>query len=111
VINSADYVAEGISSSVTQTLTSLSIQVTLSYKGFNLSMLMSYTAGEIFTRKLIAAIQGRGLTADTEDRLNILLFYQVLLRQEQTNTTQINNSSYYFNNLGFGPSEEFMTAR
>jgi hypothetical protein len=25
----------------------------LSYKGFNLSMLMSYTAGEIFTRKLL----------------------------------------------------------
>jgi hypothetical protein len=44
-------------------------------------MLMSYTAGEIFTQTI--AIQGRGLTADTEDRLNTFLFYQVLLRQEQ----------------------------
>jgi hypothetical protein len=43
-------------------------------------------------------------TADTEDRLNTFILPGVT-QTGATNTTQINNSSYYFNNLGFGPSE------
>jgi TonB-linked SusC/RagA family outer membrane protein len=76
----------------------------ISYRGLNLSMLMSYTAGGDIYSQTIAAIQGRGLTADTEDRLNTFILPGVTATGEP-NTTQINNSSYYFNNLGFGPSE------
>jgi hypothetical protein len=36
-------------------------------------MLMSYTAGGDIYSQTIAAIQGRGLTADTEDRLNTFI--------------------------------------
>jgi len=76
----------------------------ISYRGLNLSMLMSYTAGGDIYSQTIAAIQGRGLTSDTADRLNTFILPGVTGTGE-TNTTQINNSSYYFNNLGFGPSE------
>jgi hypothetical protein len=64
-------------------------------------MLLSYTAGGDIYSQTIAAIQGRGLTADTEDRLNI---YFTVTATGEPNINQINNSSYYFNNLGFGPS-------
>jgi hypothetical protein len=36
-------------------------------------MLLSYTAGGDIYSQTIAAIQGRGLTADTEDRLNTFI--------------------------------------
>jgi hypothetical protein len=65
-------------------------------------MLMSYTAGRYLLANYCCH-KGRGLTADTEDRLNTFILPGV--KTGATNTTQINNSSYYFNNLGFGPSE------
>jgi hypothetical protein len=63
------------------------IQVTISYRGLNLSMLMSYTAGGDIYSQTIAAIQGRGLTADTEDRLNTFILPGVTAT-EQPNTTK-----------------------
>jgi hypothetical protein len=46
-------------------------------------MLMSYTAGGDIYSQTIAAIQGRGLTADTEDRLNTFILPGVTATGEQ----------------------------
>ena len=76
----------------------------VSYKNFNFSFLMNYThGGDIYSRTASVLI-GRGLTTDVVDRLNTFILPGV--KGDGTpNDVQINNSTFYFNNVLFGPDE------
>ena len=91
----------------------LNVSNNFSYKGFNLNFLITHTQGGDIYSRTVSTLLGRGLTTDTTDRLNTFILSGV---QEVTNdagevvdyrenTTQINNSTYYFNNVLFGPDE------
>lgn len=77
---------------------------TFSYKNFNLNFLISYVSGGDIYSQTSAALLGRGLTTDTQDRLQTFILPGV--KEDGTpNDIQINNSTYYFNNVAFGPDE------
>lgn len=80
------------------------ISNTFSYKNFNLNLLWSYTHGGDIYSQTIVSLLGRGLTTDTLDRLQTYILPGVD-PSGNPNTIQINNSSYYFNNVMYGPSE------
>ena len=74
------------------------------FKNFNLNFLISYVSGGDIYSQTTAALLGRGLTTDTVDRLQTFILPGV--KENGTpNDIQINNSTYYFNNVAFGPDE------
>jgi outer membrane receptor protein involved in Fe transport len=75
---------------------------TISYKNFNLGFQMSHTSGGDIATSTVATLLGRG--GIVEDRKNTFILPGVL-EDGSPNTLQINNSSYYFNNVLFGPKE------
>jgi TonB-linked SusC/RagA family outer membrane protein len=75
----------------------------LSYKNFNLGFQISHTAGGDIAAATVATLLGRGLIP--EDRKNTFILPGVSELTGQPNVLQINNSSYYFNNVLFGPKE------
>jgi hypothetical protein len=75
---------------------------TISYKNFNLGFQMSHTAGGDIATSTVATLLGRG--GIVEDRKNTFILPGVL-EDGSPNTLQIYNSSYYFNNVLFGPKE------
>jgi hypothetical protein len=75
---------------------------TISYKNFNLGFQMSHTAGGDIATSTVATLLGRG--GVVEDRKNTFILPGVL-GDGSPNNLQINNSSYYFNNVLFGPKE------
>ncbi|MGZ9675018.1 SusC/RagA family TonB-linked outer membrane protein [Flavobacterium sp. GNP001] len=77
---------------------------TFTFKNFNLNFLISYVSGGDVYSQTTAALLGRGLTTDTVDRLQTFILPGV--KENGTpNDIQINNSTYYFNNIAFGPDE------
>jgi TonB-linked SusC/RagA family outer membrane protein len=78
---------------------------TLSYKNFSLYTLISYQHGGDIYSNTIATMLGRGVTTDTENRLDTYIL-QGLNPAGQENTTQINNSTYYFDVFGIGAPDE-----
>ena len=75
---------------------------TLKYKNFTLGWQLSHTAGGDIVAKTVATLLGRG--GIVEDRKNTFVLPGV--RNDGTpNTLQINNSTYYFSNVLFGPLE------
>ena len=77
---------------------------TLSYKGLSLGFQISHTKGGDILSSTVAALLGRGLITETEDRLATYILPGVLA-DGTPNNIQINNSTYYFSNLLFGPTE------
>ena len=77
---------------------------TFTWKNFNFSFLVNYTAGGDIYSQTIATMLARGLTTDTEDRLNTFILPGVNANGE-VNNIQINNSGYYFSNIGLGANE------
>jgi len=75
----------------------------LSYKNFNLGFQVSHTKGGDIYSSTIATLFGRGLIG--ENRKNTFILPGVQESTGQPNQMQINNSSYYFSNVLFGPSE------
>lgn len=77
----------------------------MSYKNVNLNFLLSYTHGGDIYSETVGTLLGRGLTTDTEDRLDTFILPGV--KEDGTpNDIQINNSTYYFDVVGLqGPSE------
>jgi TonB-linked SusC/RagA family outer membrane protein len=75
---------------------------TISYKNFNLGFQMSHTSGGDIASSTVATLLGRG--GIVEDRKNTFILPGVL-EDGSPNNLQINNSSYYFNNVLFGPKE------
>jgi hypothetical protein len=77
---------------------------TLRFKNFSLNFLVNYTHGGDIYSRTVSTLLGRGLTTDTEDRLNTFILPGVLA-DGTPNTRQINNSTFYFSNVLFGPDE------
>ncbi|WP_019039482.1 SusC/RagA family TonB-linked outer membrane protein [Psychroflexus tropicus] len=79
---------------------------TLSYKNISLNALISYQHGGDIYSETIGTLLGRGLTTDTDNRLDTYILPGVSDATGAVNTTQINNSSYYFDVVGLqGPDE------
>jgi hypothetical protein len=82
----------------------LNTNSTMSYKNFNFSFLISYVSGGDIYSGTSSALLARGLTADTDNRVNTFVLPGVKADGSK-NDIQINNSDYYFTNIGFGPDE------
>jgi len=75
------------------------------YKNWNLNFQVNHTKGGDILSSTTATLLGRGLITETEDRLNTYILPGIRQSTGQPNDTQINNSTYYFNNVLFGPTE------
>ncbi|MGB5822036.1 MAG: SusC/RagA family TonB-linked outer membrane protein [Saonia sp.] len=83
----------------------LNVNNNFSYKNFNFSFLVNYTQGGDVYSRTVSTLLGRGLTTDTVDRINTFILPGVQESDGSPNTKQINNSTFYFNNVLFGPDE------
>ena len=76
----------------------------ISYKNLTLNFLFNYQqGGDIFTYT-VATLLGRGLTTDTLDR-ELSFVLPGVNSNGQPNTKMINNSTFYFSNVLYGPDE------
>jgi len=76
----------------------------MSWRGFNFNFLISYQHGGDIFSNTVGGLLARGITQDTDDRLNTFILPGV--KEDGTpNDTQLNASAYYFDNIGFGPTE------
>ena len=82
----------------------MNLQTNLRYKNLSLGIQINHTKGGDILSSTIATLLGRGLIVETEDRLNTFVLPGVTA-EGAPNTTQINNSTYFFSNLLFGPTE------
>ncbi|MEX0273855.1 MAG: SusC/RagA family TonB-linked outer membrane protein [Flavobacteriaceae bacterium] len=76
----------------------------LRYKNLSLNFQINHTKGGDILSSTVATLLGRGLIVETEDRLNTYVLPGVKA-DGSPNNTQINNSTYFFSNLLFGPTE------
>jgi TonB-linked SusC/RagA family outer membrane protein len=76
----------------------------VNYKNFSFNFLLNYTHGGDIYSRTTSVLLGRGLTTDTVDRLNTFVLPGVQA-DGSTNSQQINNSTFYFSNILFGPDE------
>lgn len=76
----------------------------ISYKGLSLNWLFRYQQGGDMLSWTVGTLLGRGVTTDTLDRENTFILPGVNA-QGQPNNIQINNSTYYFSNILYGPDE------
>jgi len=83
----------------------LNVGSSLSFKNFNLNFLINYRQGGDIYSSTVASLLGRGLIEETLDRESTYILPGISQATGEPNTTQINNSTYYFNNVLFGPSE------
>jgi TonB-linked SusC/RagA family outer membrane protein len=77
----------------------------MSYKNWNLGFQINWTKGGDMVSNTTAALLGRGLIKETEDRESTYILPGTRKATGQPNDIQINNSTYYFSNLLFGPLE------
>ncbi len=82
----------------------LNVGNTFSYKNFNFNFLVNYTHGGDIYSRTTSVLLGRGLTTDTVDRLNSFILPGVKA-DGSPNDIQLNNSTFYFSNVLFGPNE------
>ena len=75
-----------------------------SWKGLTAGFQISHTKGGDILSSTVAALLGRGLITETEDRLATYILPGVQA-DGQENRVQLNNSTYFFSNLLFGPTE------
>ena len=75
-----------------------------SYKNFSFNFLMNYTHGGDIYSRTTSVLLGRGLTTDTIDRLNSFILPGVKA-DGSPNDVAVNNSTFYFGNVLFGPNE------
>ncbi len=83
----------------------LNVNNNFSFRNFNFSFLLNYTQGGDIYSRTVSTLLGRGLTTDTVDRINTFILPGVQQEDGSPNTKQINNSTFYFNNVLFGPDE------
>ncbi|MDA8569150.1 TonB-dependent receptor, partial [Flavobacteriaceae bacterium] len=82
----------------------MNISNTISYKNLSMSFLVNHVhGGDIFTYT-VATLLGRGVLKETADRANSFILPGVQA-DGTPNTVQINNSTYYFSNVLYGPDE------
>jgi TonB-linked SusC/RagA family outer membrane protein len=78
---------------------------TLRYKNWNLNFQINHVKGGDILSSTTAVLLGRGLIVETADRLNTYVLPGVNQSTGEPNNRQINNSTYFFTNLLFGPTE------
>ncbi len=78
---------------------------TLRYKNWNLGFQINHTKGGDILSSTVATLLGRGLIVETLDRENTFILPGVRQSTGEVNNIQLNNSTYYFSNLLFGPTE------
>jgi TonB-linked SusC/RagA family outer membrane protein len=80
------------------------ISNTVSYKNLSLNFLFNFQQGGDIYTQTVQTLLGRGLTTDTLDRE--LSFILPGVNSDGTaNNKQINNSTFYFSNVLYGPDE------
>lgn len=77
----------------------------MQYKNWNFGFLVSHIKGGDIMSSTVATLLGRGLITETLDRLNTYILPGIRESTGEPNDLQINNSTYYFNNILFGPAE------
>ncbi|WP_445381436.1 SusC/RagA family TonB-linked outer membrane protein [Robiginitalea sp. IMCC43444] len=77
---------------------------TLRYKNWNLGFQVNHVKGGDMLSSTVGVLLGRGLIVETQDRENTYILPGVKA-DGSPNNTQINNSTYFFSNLLFGPTE------
>ena len=75
----------------------------ISFKNWNLGFQISHVSGGDISSSTVATLLGRGLIV--EDRRETFVLPGINESTGQANNVQINNSTYYFNNVLFGPKE------
>ncbi|WP_422348880.1 SusC/RagA family TonB-linked outer membrane protein [Flagellimonas sp.] len=80
------------------------VRNSVSYKNFTLGFQWNWTQGGDVYSSTISTLLGRGLITETIDRENTFILPGVDAAGN-VNNRQINNSTYFFSNLLFGPSE------
>ncbi len=78
---------------------------TLSFKNWSFGFQLNHISGGDIMSSTIATLLGRGLIEETADRENTYILPGIVESTGLPNTKQINNSTYYFNNVLFGPAE------
>jgi len=78
---------------------------TLRFKNWSLGFQINHVKGGDILSSTVAALLGRGLIVETADRLNTYVLPGVNQTTGEPNNRQINNSTYFFSNLLFGPTE------
>jgi TonB-linked SusC/RagA family outer membrane protein len=82
----------------------LNISNTVSYKNLSMSFLVNHVnGGDVFTYS-VATLLGRGVLKETADRAQSFILPGVQADGTQ-NSVMINNSTYYFSNILYGPDE------
>ncbi|OQD42231.1 SusC/RagA family TonB-linked outer membrane protein [Croceivirga radicis] len=76
----------------------------LRFKNWNFGFQVSHVKGGDMLSSTTAVLLGRGLIQETANRLDTYILPGVT-ESGAPNNTQINNSTYYFSNLLFGPTE------
>jgi TonB-linked SusC/RagA family outer membrane protein len=77
----------------------------ISYKNFSFGFQINHISGGDMMSSTIATLLGRGLITETLDRENTFILPGINQTSGLPNNQQINNSTYYFNNVLFGPAE------
>jgi len=78
---------------------------TISYKNWGFNFQVQHVKGGDIMSSTIAALLGRGMIPETLNRENTYVLPGVNQSSGEVNNRQINNSTYFFNNLLFGPAE------
>ncbi|MDG1760153.1 MAG: SusC/RagA family TonB-linked outer membrane protein [Flavobacteriaceae bacterium] len=82
----------------------LNISNTISYKNLSMSFLVNHVhGGDVFTYS-VATLLGRGVLKETADRAQSFVLPGVQA-DGTPNSVMINNSTYYFSNVLYGPDE------
>ncbi|MCL6272618.1 SusC/RagA family TonB-linked outer membrane protein [Muricauda sp. 2012CJ35-5] len=82
----------------------MNVRNNISYKNFSLGFQWNYTSGGDVYSSTISTLMGRGLITETIDREDTYVLPGVDANGN-TNNLQINNSTFWFTNILFGPSE------
>ena len=82
----------------------LNISNSISYKNLSFNFLINHVNGGDIYSMTVATMLGRGLTNDTLDR-ELSFILPGVNSAGEVNTRQINNSTFYFSNVLYGPDE------
>ena len=82
----------------------LNLNNSLSYKNLSMDFLISHTQGGDIFSYTVATLMGRGVVKETEYRKDSFILPGVQA-DGTPNLVQINNSTYYFSNVLYGPDE------
>ncbi|MCD4795299.1 MAG: SusC/RagA family TonB-linked outer membrane protein [Bacteroidales bacterium] len=78
---------------------------TVRWKGFSFNMQWDYRKGGDIYSGTVSALLARGITKDTEFDRTQTFVLEGVNEDGEVNEVQLTATNFYFNNIGFGPSE------